>query len=380
MEVLERDPDLQTDAPQEIVPETLPELETSAESLPELVLPEKEAPVRPRKTRAEFVMALIAGAAALILAAVALLCIPYYGKNEDPEELPQHHQENLAPTTLPPAETEAPPQPENPTIPPQRNLYDRNDFQYNRQNYLVLQNLESYPGVDVSAHQTIPPQRNLYDRNDFQYNRQNYLVLQNLESYPGVDVSAHQGAIDWRRVRASGIEFALIRLGYRGYGSGKLVKDDYAEKNLEGAKAAGLKVGAYFFSQALNIREVDEEIDFMLEILGEHTLDMPIILDWEIPAEDARTAGKMDARTLTDLQLHFCKEMVRRGYKPMIYFNWHQSENLYNLSELEDYPFWLALYQDKMTYPWQVDMWQYSDKGRVPGISGNVDLNVYMPN
>ncbi len=310
MEVLERESELQTDAQQEIVTETLPELETSAKSLQELVLPEKEAPARPRKTRAEFVMALIAGAAALSLAAMALLCIPYYGKNEDPEELPQHHQENLAPTTLPPAETEAPPQPENPTIPPQRNLtippqrnlYDRNDFQYNRQNYLVLQNLESYPGVDVSAHQ---PQRNLYDRNDFQYNRQNYLVLQNLESYPGVDVSAHQGAIDWRRVRASGIEFALIRLGYRGYGSGKLVKDDYAEKNLEGAKAAGLKVGAYFFSQALNIREVDE---------------------------------------------------------------------------LENYPFWLALYQDKMTYPWQVDMWQYSDKGRVPGISGNVDLNVYMPN
>lgn len=341
MEVLERDPDLQTDAQQEIVPETLPELETSAKSLPELVLPETEAPARPRKSRAEFVMALVAGAAALILAAMALLCIPYYGKNEDPEDLPQHHQENLAPTTLPPAETQAPTQPENPTIPPQRNLYDRNDFQYNRQNYLVLQNLESYPGVDVSA---------------------------------------HQGAIDWRRVRASGIEFALIRLGYRGYGSGKLVKDDYAEKNLEGAKAAGLKVGAYFFSQALNIREVDEEIDFMLEILGEHTLDMPIILDWEIPAEDARTAGKIDARTLTDLQLHFCKEMERRGYKPMIYFNWHQSENLYYLSELEDYPFWLALYQDKMTYPWQVDMWQYSDKGKVPGISGNVDLNVYMPN
>lgn len=146
----------------------------------------------------------------------------------------------------------------------------------------------------------------------------------------------------------------------------------------KGATKAGLKIGAYFFSQALNIQEVEEEMTFMLNILGDYTLDMPIVLDWEIPASDARTANGMDARTLTDLQRHFCGNMKRKGYRPMVYFNWHQSETLYYLSELEDYEFWLALYQDRMTYPWRVEMWQYSDSGSVPGINGPVDLNVYL--
>ena len=179
-------------------------------------------------------------------------------------------------------------------------------------------------------------------------------------------------------MKASGIDFAIIRLGYRGYESGKLVEDSKARQNLEGAAEAGLKVGAYFFSQALNTKEVDEEIEFMFNMLGEQYLSMPLVLDWEIPTANARTA-RMDARTLTDIQLHFCKKVSDMGYQPMVYFNWHQSENLYFLHELEEYPFWLALYQDRMTYPWKVEMWQYTNTGRVPGISGDVDINVYMP-
>jgi GH25 family lysozyme M1 (1,4-beta-N-acetylmuramidase) len=225
---------------------------------------------------------------------------------------------------------------------------------------------------------TIPPKKNPYDRYDFQYNKDNYLVLQNVESYPGVDVSAYQGDIDWAQVKASGIDFAIIRLGYRGYESGKLVEDTYARKNLEGSAEAGLKVGAYFFSQALNIKEVDEELEFMLDILGEQYLAMPLVLDWEIPTANARSA-RMNKETLTQLQLHFCKKVSDMGYKPMIYFNWHQSENLYDLHAMEEYPFWLALYQDRMTYPWDVEMWQYTSSGKVPGIPGPVDINVYMP-
>ena len=301
------------------------------------------ASLRRRKIRPELVMGIIVLLAAALLIVLAVLCIPYWTADEDPEALPQYHQEARETT------------PEEPILEP------------------------TVPETEPE-NPTIPPERNPYDRYDFQYNKQNYLVLQNMTSSPGVDVSAFQGNINWSKVRASGIEFAIIRLGYRGYGSGKLVEDEYAKQNLSGAKAAGLKIGAYFFSQALNTKEVDEEIQFMLKILGDKSLDMPIILDWEIPAEDARTAGKMDARSLTDIQLHFCQVMTEKGYKPMVYFNWHQSENLYYLSELEDYPFWLALYQDRMTYPWRVEMWQYSDKGTVPGISGPVDLNVYMPN
>ena len=199
-----------------------------------------------------------------------------------------------------------------------------------------------------------------------------------MTSYAGVDVSAYQGEIDWKRVKDSGIDFAIIRLGYRGYESGKLVEDAYARENLEGAREAGLRVGAYFFSQALTIQETDEEIAFILELLDGFTLDMPVVLDWEIPAASARTVG-MDKQTLTDIQLHFCGQMRRKGFQPMIYFNWHQSEHQYDLHALEEYPFWLALYQDRMEYPWKVEMWQYTASGKVPGINGAVDLNVYMP-
>ncbi len=327
-------------------PEESPVLE-EAEAVPGEAGPEPEertaALPRRKPIRPELIMGIIAAAAAVLLMVTIVLSIPYFGgEDEDPEALADRHSaaratEAIQETILEPTVSET--EPENPTIPPDPNPYDRYDFQYNRKNYLLLQNLPSSAGVDVSA---------------------------------------YQGDIDWKAVKNSGIEFAIIRLGYRGYESGKLVEDTYAKKNLEGAREAGLKVGAYFFSQALTVKEVDEEIKFMLGILGETYLDMPIVLDWEIPASSARTAN-MDARTLTDLQLHFCGQMKEKGYQPMVYFNWHQSENLYYLSELEDYPFWLALYQDRMTYPWKVEMWQWTSSGKVPGINGNVDINVFMP-
>ena len=363
MDVLEELNDWVTEEPEEA--KTAEETQTAEETpiaeepeIPETSVPEEPAvlveqtypeademiaTLRKRtRIRPEWIMGIIAAFSAVLLIVMIVLCMPYFGADEDPEALAERHTpvratEEVQETILEPTISET--EPENPTIPPDRNPYDRYDFQYNRKNYLLLQNVKSYPGVDVSA---------------------------------------YQGDIDWNAVKASGIEFAIIRLGYRGYESGKLVEDTYAVKNLEAAKDAGLKVGAYFFSQALNIKETDEEIRFMLEILGEHYLDMPIILDWEIPTASARTA-KMDARTLTDIQLHFCKTMKDKGYQPMIYFNWHQSENLYYLSELEDYPFWLALYQDRMTYPWKVEMWQWTCTGKVPGIAGDVDINVYMP-
>ena len=307
--------------------------------------PEEEAVLedlraRSRRMRPEALMGIVAAVAAALLIAVLVLSLPYMFRDEDPETAKAQYIRQTEPeeeVILEPTISET--EPENPTIPPDRNPYGRYDFQYNRHNYLLLQNVDSSPGVDVSA---------------------------------------HQGDIDWAAVKKSGIEFAVIRLGYRGYGSGKLVEDEYAKKNLREAKAAGLKIGAYFFSQALDIQETDEEIQFMLNMLADVDLDMPLVLDWEIPAEDARTKN-MDARTLTDIQLHFCGQMKKMGYQPMVYFNWHQSENLYYLSELEDYPFWLALYQDRMTYPWKVEMWQWTSSGKVPGIQGNVDINVFMP-
>ena len=293
----------------------------------------------------EKVLAVIALLCALLLVAMVVLCLPNSADNRD---LP----EQAASETLP----------------------DNEDPE-------ALKHSQTEPAEpEEEVLVTIPPEANPYGRLDFQYDRNNYLYALKTDSYAGIDVSIYQGEIDWEKVKASGIDFAIIRLGFRGYGQeGKLVEDEMAQANLLGATDAGLPIGAYFFSQALSIEEADEEIEYMLEILGDYELQMPIVLDWEIPTDTARTAN-MDARTLTDIQKHFCEIMTDMGYQPMVYFNWHQASNLMYLSELEDYPFWLALYRDRMTFPFKVEMWQYTDHGRVPGIEVDVDINVYIPN
>ena len=291
----------------------------------------------PKKKRPVAALAIIALLAFLCLAATVILCLPFL-------DLPQRVE---APTKAPTEEETWVPETE-----------------------------ETEPPTEET---TIPPDLNPLGKFDFQYNRNNYLVLAHGESYPGVDVSAFQGKIDWQQVADSGIRFAMLRLGYRGYGQkGTLVKDEYIDANLKGASEAGLSLGAYFFSQATDLKEVEEEIEFMLEILGDYQLDMPIVFDWEYISETARTAN-VDAQTLTDMTLYFCKNMEEKGFSPMVYFNWHQADTMMYLKDLEEYPFWLAYYDDRMVYPYKVEMWQWTSTGVVPGINGNVDINVYIP-
>lgn len=220
------------------------------------------------------------------------------------------------------------------------------------------------------------PERNPYGPNDFQF-KGRYLSALGCDSIPGIDVSAYQGDINWNQVAASGIKFAMIRVGYRGYGSGKIVEDAYGRENLRHARLAGLDVGVYFFSQALNKAEVEEEAAFILDIIKDYEITMPVVFDWEYISDTARTAD-MDPRTLTDLNLYFCDIMEEAGYETMIYFNRNQASTLMYLYELEDYPFWLASYNYRMTYPYRFEMWQYTSTGRVPGIKGDVDINLLL--
>ncbi len=282
-----------------------------------------------KKLSPEAILGIIAACCAGALLLMVLICLPYFGQNEDPEPIVHHKSVETEPTEGDPS---------LPTIP--------------------------------------PPEKNPYGRMDFQYDGR-YLKALRCDSMAGIDVSAYQGKIDWQKVADSGIQFAIIRLGYRGYGTGVLVEDKYARANLEGAAKAGLEVGAYFFSQALNEEEVHEEIDFMLEILGDTEITMPVVFDWEYVSAEARTAN-MDDRTLTDLNLIYCERMEKEGYQPMIYFNSTQARTLLFLYELEEYPFWLAYYSDRMNYPYRFEMWQYSCTGRVPGIEGDVDLNILL--
>ena len=225
-----------------------------------------------------------------------------------------------------------------------------------------------------------PPDENPFDDLDFQYEGR-YLKLEGGGSITGIDVSSWQKEIDWEQVRDSGVEFAMIRLGYRGYESGTLNMDSYAAANLEGAIAAGLDVGVYFFSQALNPEEAEEEAYYVVELLEPYKahITMPVVYDWEhVDNASARTNDMRDPDILTDCTLAFCQTIEVAGYKPMVYFNRTQSWKYLNLSELKDYEFWLAAYTQRMKYPYKIRMWQYTNKGSVPGVVGDCDINIYF--
>lgn len=219
---------------------------------------------------------------------------------------------------------------------------------------------------------------NPYSAEDFGYDEDGFLTCLTGESIPGIDVSSHQGEIDWPTVKAAGMEFAFIRVGYRGYNSGTIHADEQALTNLSEAKAAGLKIGAYFFSQALTEEEAIEEAQFALNMLEGVELDLPLVYDWEYVSESTRT-GAMEPDTLMTCVRAFCGEVERGGYEPMVYFNQELVKTLLDITELSEYPFWLAMYSGEMTFPYKIDFWQYSDEGSVPGIEGNVDLDLYFP-
>ena len=217
--------------------------------------------------------------------------------------------------------------------------------------------------------ETIPPNR--FHPDDFVYN-DGFLSCITADAVMGIDVSRYQGGIDWQQVKAAGVKFVMVRLGNRGIAAGTLHEDPYARQNLQGAKEAGLKVGAYFYSQALNVAEAEEEAALALEILDGFQLDMPLAFDWE---QESRTEN-VDARTLTDCTKAFCAAVEKAGYEPMIYFNSFQAKQLLHLLELQEIPWWLAMYDVTMEFPYRMDMWQYSCTGTVPGITGSVDLNL----
>ena len=217
--------------------------------------------------------------------------------------------------------------------------------------------------------ETIPP--NQYAPEDFRL-EDGFLSCLTAPAVLGIDVSRYQGEIDWQQVKAAGVEFVMVRLGNRGIAEGTLHEDPLAKMNLQTAKAAGLKVGAYFYSQAVSVAEAEEEAAFALEILDDFQLDMPLAFDWE---QESRTEN-VDARTLTDCTKAFCDAVSLAGYRPMIYFNSFQAKELLHLRELKEIPWWLAMYDVTMEFPYRMDMWQYSCTGTIPGISGSVDLNL----
>lgn len=200
----------------------------------------------------------------------------------------------------------------------------------------------------------------------------------NVVSQKGIDVSKYQGNIDWKKVKADGVDYAFIRVGLRGYGSGEIVEDEKFEKNIKGAYDAGVKVGVYFFSQAITVEEAVEEAEFVLEQIEpySHMVDYPIVFDVEKVSSGDGRMNHLTKEERTSVTLAFCERIEDEGYTPMIYGNLEMFGVLIDLEPLEKYDKWYANYSPTLYYPYDFEVWQYSAEGSVDGIEGDVDMNI----
>lgn len=197
----------------------------------------------------------------------------------------------------------------------------------------------------------------------------------------GIDVSYYQGNIDWKKVKNSGVEFVIIRVGYRGYGSaGTLVEDPKFKTYLDGAAKAGLKVGVYFYTQAITTAEAQEEAKFVLDRIKGYSLQMPVYYDIESVDYDT---GRLDSAGLSKAQktalcTAFCDTIIKSGYSAGVYANYTWLNYYIDGAGLgKKYPIWLAHYTSNTNYDQRMDMWQYSGSGTVSGISAYTDVNVW---
>lgn len=215
---------------------------------------------------------------------------------------------------------------------------------------------------------------NILESGEYQYVENGQIT-----SYKGIDVSKFQGTIDWEKVAADGVQFAFVRVGYRGYGAeGKLVEDENYEDNIKGALSAGIKVGVYFYSQAINESEALEEANFVLERIAPFKIECPVVIDVELVGTTTNK-GRMDSLSAderTNVVKKFCETVESAGYKPMVYHNMEVGAMKLNLESLEQYPKWFAAYNDSFYYPYAFDVWQYTASGSVAGIKGDVDVNI----
>ncbi|MBO4914864.1 MAG: S-layer homology domain-containing protein, partial [Oscillospiraceae bacterium] len=222
---------------------------------------------------------------------------------------------------------------------------------------------------------------NRYSKSDFSgYGKEMTYTESGVTVLRGIDVSRFQGDIDWNAVSEDGIDFAMLRVGGRYWGSGDIYDDQLFDAYYTGAEASGLKLGYYFYSQAVSVEEAIEEADYVIEKLLGRRVDAPVVFDWETAgASDARTNG-LPVSTVCDCAVAFCERIRAAGYSPMIYMNTHDGYIKYDLSRLSEYSIWYAG-QYNGEYPrfvYDFQMWQYTSSGSVNGVNGNVDMDLWF--
>ncbi len=199
-------------------------------------------------------------------------------------------------------------------------------------------------------------------------------------SYVGVDISKYQDYVDFVKVKKAGINFVMLRVGARGYGTGQLILDEYFSENLKRATDAGLDVGVYFFSQAITKEEAVEEANMVIENLGEYQITYPVAYDMELVENDTARTDKLTKSEKTEMAKTFLDTIAAAGYKTMIYGNKEWLIKEIDMSKLTSYDVWLSQVADIPDYPYKFTMWQYQREGSVDGIAGYVNMNISFIN
>lgn len=209
-------------------------------------------------------------------------------------------------------------------------------------------------------------------------------IFKNYNIYNGIDVSKYNGDINWDKAKKDGVDFVIVRVGYRGYGkSGTLCTDPNYKANIEGALAAGIKVGVYYFTEALTTDEAREEAKFCLSKIKDYNITLPVAIDYEYPTDGKNPIGRMYNAKLTKAEATanvkaFCAAVKKAGYTPLVYANKSDLSSLINGKTIGNtYKVWLANYTTKTTYANSYEYWQYTSSGKVNGITGKVDCNFW---
>ncbi|EWM54920.1 glycoside hydrolase family 25 protein [Ruminococcus flavefaciens] len=257
-----------------------------------------------------------------------------------------------------------------------RAVIEKEESFYQLDGKKLLMNDSTYGEIFVPVYGDVPASTidlsKLIMRNGYAFYEEDGKVV----STTGIDISEFQGEIDWEQVKQADIDFAFIRVGYRTYGDGIVTYDSAFQRNLEGAQKAGIKVGAYFYSQATNADEAVEEADAVIDALAPYNITYPVVYDWEIVHTDSARTDDVSVEALADCCVAFCERVKDSGYTPMVYQNTGTAMHKLDLPRIKDYDFWLAEYADKPSYYYDFKIWQYSNTGHIPGIEGDVDLNI----
>lgn len=236
----------------------------------------------------------------------------------------------------------------------------------------------TYGDTWLAALSDVPRHEMDFDNVRLENGFKNYYIDGVKANKTGIDVSYHQGDIDWEAVKADGVDFAMLRLGYRGYESGQINVDERFHEYADGALGAGLDIGVYFYSQAVTPEEAVEEAEAVLNEIGDYEIMYPVVFDWEIVGDESARTNVVSADVLNECAASFCNRIARGGHIPMVYSVKKMALTKFDMSRLAGFDFWLAEYRDIPEYPYYFTMWQYASDGHVNGIEGEVDLNMSL--